>query len=136
MSDAPTPRTDDAQFGTGRVSVNFARQLERELNEARENLDFLKSKGLTVGMMTSSDKPEPYPVYVIEYDSELCDMRAVNKLVDAEIERDSLRAINAELEECLRMALAEWKAQYSVYGSATFSAGNQALTKSKQSRNG
>jgi hypothetical protein len=32
MSD--TPRTGDAQFGTGRVSVDFARQLERELNAA------------------------------------------------------------------------------------------------------
>jgi len=29
-----TPRTDEAQFGTGRVSVNFACQLERELNAA------------------------------------------------------------------------------------------------------
>jgi hypothetical protein len=29
-----TPRTDEAQFGTGRVSVDFARQLERELNAA------------------------------------------------------------------------------------------------------
>ena len=26
-----TPRTDEAQFGTGRVSVSFARQLETEL---------------------------------------------------------------------------------------------------------
>ena len=32
MSD--TPRTDEAQFGTGRVSVDFARTLERELNSA------------------------------------------------------------------------------------------------------
>jgi hypothetical protein len=32
MSD--TPRTGDAQFGTGRVSVDFARQLERELDAA------------------------------------------------------------------------------------------------------
>jgi hypothetical protein len=32
MSD--TPRTGEAQFGTGRVSVDFARQLERELNAA------------------------------------------------------------------------------------------------------
>ena len=31
-----TPRTDEAQFGTGRVSVSFARQLERELNAANE----------------------------------------------------------------------------------------------------
>lgn len=32
----PTPETDEAQFGTGRVSVDFARRLERERNEARE----------------------------------------------------------------------------------------------------
>jgi len=31
-----TPRTDEAQFGTGRVSVDFARQLERELAEKTE----------------------------------------------------------------------------------------------------
>ena len=29
-----TPKTDEAQFSTGRVSVDFARQLERELNAA------------------------------------------------------------------------------------------------------
>jgi hypothetical protein len=33
MSD--TPETDEAQFGTGRVSVGFARKLERERDEAR-----------------------------------------------------------------------------------------------------
>lgn len=32
MSD--TPKTDEVQFSTGRVSVDFARQLERELNES------------------------------------------------------------------------------------------------------
>ena len=37
--DIPTPRTDDAQFGTGRVSVEFARTLERELTEARNQRD-------------------------------------------------------------------------------------------------
>ena len=37
MSD--TPRTDEAQFGTGRVSVSFARQLERELNAASKERD-------------------------------------------------------------------------------------------------
>ena len=39
MSD--TPQTDEAQFGTGRVSVDFARRLERELVEAREQRDRL-----------------------------------------------------------------------------------------------
>jgi hypothetical protein len=36
MSDqTPTPETDAAQFGTGRVSVDFARRLERERDESR-----------------------------------------------------------------------------------------------------
>ena len=34
-----TPRTDEAQFGTGRVSVSFARQLERELNAANVEIE-------------------------------------------------------------------------------------------------
>lgn len=32
-----TPETDEAQFGTGRVSVDFARRLERERDEARNS---------------------------------------------------------------------------------------------------
>ena len=37
-----TPRTDEAQFGTGRVSVSFSRQLERELNAANAEIQSLK----------------------------------------------------------------------------------------------
>ena len=37
-NERPTPETDEAQFGTNRVSVNFARRLERERDEAREAL--------------------------------------------------------------------------------------------------
>jgi hypothetical protein len=37
-----TPRTDEAQFGTGRVSVSFARQLERELNAANQRIKRLE----------------------------------------------------------------------------------------------
>ena len=40
-----TPRTDEAQFGTGRVSVSFARQLERELNAANERIKRLEDAG-------------------------------------------------------------------------------------------
>ena len=40
-----TPRTDEAQFGTGRVSVSFARQLERELNAAYERINRLEEAG-------------------------------------------------------------------------------------------
>jgi hypothetical protein len=38
MSDTPTPETDAAQFGTGRVSVDFARRLERERDVARADM--------------------------------------------------------------------------------------------------
>ena len=37
MSD--TPRTDEAQFGAGRVSVYFARILEHELNAAHVEIE-------------------------------------------------------------------------------------------------
>jgi hypothetical protein len=40
-----TPRTDEAQFGTGRVSVNFACQLERELNAANQRIKRLEEAG-------------------------------------------------------------------------------------------
>jgi outer membrane lipopolysaccharide assembly protein LptE/RlpB len=39
-----TPRTDEAQFGTGRVSVSFARTLERELNAANVEVERLTKK--------------------------------------------------------------------------------------------
>ena len=39
-----TPRTDEAQFGTGRVSVSFARQLERELNAANQRIKRLEEE--------------------------------------------------------------------------------------------
>jgi hypothetical protein len=45
MSDqTPTPETDDAQFGTGRVSVDFARRLERERDEATTKCGQIGSK--------------------------------------------------------------------------------------------
>ena len=39
-----TPRTDEAQFGTGRVSVDFARILERELNAANDRIKRLEEE--------------------------------------------------------------------------------------------
>ena len=38
MSERPTPETDAAHFGPGAVSVEFARRMERERDEAREKL--------------------------------------------------------------------------------------------------
>jgi len=39
-----TPMTDEAQFGTGRVSVDFARRLERELNAANDRIKRLEDR--------------------------------------------------------------------------------------------
>jgi hypothetical protein len=41
-----TPRTDEAQFGTGRVSVGFARQLELELNAANDRIKRLEEAAM------------------------------------------------------------------------------------------
>lgn len=51
---------------------------------AEEKLDFLKSKGITVGIMKEAGK-EPRPMYVVQHDSELDDQHTVDRLVDLEI---------------------------------------------------
>ena len=53
-----TPRTDEAQFGTGRVSVDFARQLERELNAA--NAEIEEKRKDIVYLATEKAKLENY----------------------------------------------------------------------------
>ena len=54
MSD--TPRTDEAQFGTGRVSVDFARKLERELNA--DNAEIEEKRKDVVWLATEKAKLE------------------------------------------------------------------------------
>jgi hypothetical protein len=59
MSD--TPETDEAQFGTGRVSVDFARRLERQRNETSHNLAsivaaILKRDGRDVFDISATDR--------------------------------------------------------------------------------
>ena len=53
-----TPRTDEAQFGTGRVSVSFARQLERELNAANERIKRLEESENRMLNWLTEDCPE------------------------------------------------------------------------------
>ena len=40
-----TPRTDDAQWGHGKVTLHFARLLERELNAAQQRIKRLEEAG-------------------------------------------------------------------------------------------
>ena len=42
-------------------------------------------------------------VYVIEPDSELCDLKTVNKLINAEAERDALKLAGDELDKQLTL---------------------------------
>ena len=56
MSD--TPRTDEAQFGTGRVSVSFACTLERELNAANERIKQLEESENRMLNWLTEDCPE------------------------------------------------------------------------------
>jgi ribosomal protein L12E/L44/L45/RPP1/RPP2 len=51
-----TPRTDEAQFGAGRVSVSFACQLERELNAA--NVEIEEKRKDVVWLATEKAKLE------------------------------------------------------------------------------
>ena len=47
MNDTPTPRTNYAQYGTGRVSVEFAKTLERELAAVTEQRDEAREDAAT-----------------------------------------------------------------------------------------
>jgi septal ring factor EnvC (AmiA/AmiB activator) len=79
MSD--TPRTDEAQFGTGRVSVSFARQLERELNESNQRIKRLEEQ-----LMDSKNKHA-----VLVADVVLNEDRA-ERIKRLEEENDAMRA--------------------------------------------
>ena len=67
MSD--TPRTDEAQFGTGRVSVYFARILEHELNAA--NVEIEEKRKDVVWLATEKAKLENYVMRLEEAGHEL-----------------------------------------------------------------
>ena len=77
--------------------------IERARDAALEKLAFLKTKGLTVGKMKTSDKPEPYLLYLIDPDSELDDLPTVHKLINAEIEIKQLHGQISEIEKMIRM---------------------------------
>ena len=62
MSERQTPETEDAQFGTGRVTVDFARRLERQRDEAMSQRDRLikAAKALVDRWETPSWKDVPH----------------------------------------------------------------------------
>ena len=82
--------TDEATASTemdSELCEAFAQRLAswiEQATESAEKLNFLKSKGLTVGTMKEAGK-EPCLAYVIEPGTELCDLETVNKLTEATI---------------------------------------------------
>lgn len=84
---------DDARAAlSGRtVSCSQCNETANELEAARVKLEFLASKGITVGILKSSDCPQGQLAYVIKPDSELCDLKHVHRVIDAESKLEAMR---------------------------------------------
>ena len=85
----------DEQIATLRelaaVRDELLRRQQSRADAAEAKLAFLKSKGLTVAMAKDADQPERL-VYVIEEGSELCDLKTLGKLTDAEVKLARIKA--------------------------------------------
>jgi hypothetical protein len=88
--------------------VHLARALER-IAELEAEQAFLKSKGLTVGMLKESGK-EPRLAYVIEPESELCDLRTIHENIDLKraLATAATKALAQEAKLSERMTVHEW----------------------------
>jgi predicted house-cleaning NTP pyrophosphatase (Maf/HAM1 superfamily) len=112
MSD--TPETDAAQFGTGRVSVDFARRLERERDEAihgscvnynytqearRERDEWAKLCG-----QYKQERDEAREAFVIATDQMVI---AQGKVREANKERDEARELAQQMSESNQVLMAD-----------------------------
>jgi len=99
----PTPETDAfcSRMANTTKWPEKMRDLERQRDEAREKLEFLKSKGLTVGLAISSDCPQGQLVYVIKPESELCDLKHIHATIDADVKCNQARDPARELRDAL-----------------------------------
>lgn len=86
-------------------SASTPQQMAERIKELESKLNFLESKGLTVGMLKTSDKPEPYLTYVIKEGSELCDLRAVNMTIDLGIKLEESQKENQRLRDDINKAM-------------------------------
>lgn len=62
-----------------------------ERDQLRAEVEFLKEKGITVGMMKTSDRPKPYLAYDIRSGSELDDTHTINRIAELEARVASLQ---------------------------------------------
>lgn len=97
MSD--TPETDAAQFGTGRVSVGFARKLERERDAAIEHWEEVREYG-TDEINASVDLRQKLAQALVELDN-MQDQRDLAMKVISKLERERDEALSQIVQaEC------------------------------------
>jgi len=89
MSD--TPRTDDAQWGTGKVTTDFARTLERELTEAKSRI--AECENIMAFRQGIINKQE---------------LRCVEANKRVAVEREKVRTLRAELTNIAAANPAHW----------------------------
>jgi hypothetical protein len=87
----PTPRTDDAQWGTGKVTTDFARTLERELAAASQAYECAMAihgtvmeerDRLAAALTAEREKSERYRLTTLKLDAELATERARMKKIE------------------------------------------------------
>ena len=96
-----TPETDDAQWGTGKVTTDFARRLERERDEAREERDIalLEAEEISQELANARKQIEGLNNFANERYEEIQKVRK---------ERDEAREVLRELYFAVQRKFAEW----------------------------
>lgn len=83
-------RSGDTLTAFGQAVARSLESLLAERDRLQSRLDFLKTKGVTVGVL--KDQHGERLAYDIARGSELCDLKTMGKLTEAEVERDRLKA--------------------------------------------
>lgn len=78
---------------------SYVLDLTKERDKLADKLAYLKKCGLTVGMMKEAGK-EPRLIYDIERGSELCELKTLDKLVNAQIECGKLAKYASYCRSC------------------------------------
>jgi|694.fasta_scaffold11339_24 hypothetical protein len=92
----PTPRTDDAQWGTGKVTTDFARALERELTALTAERDQLRADC------------ENETKWAAHYLAESIAVKGERDHLRAEVERYRLVTLKLDAELAAERARLDW----------------------------
>jgi hypothetical protein len=79
-------------------AIDTLKDRDEQLKEAQKKLDFIRSKGIVITYMKTSDKSHPYLVYVVQDGSEFDDKHIVNRNIELELEVTKLQSEVATLK--------------------------------------